>query len=191
MHWHGYVRYGGTKGSWSSWPSSCTGFQGHWVIINSCVHRREPSWWRTTVWCSELGSLTSLDAPELHASSDVNGPISLHQAVHVYNINVFKPSFHYGSRVHYVMVSKIQWIPVWLAPPSSIYKMTWLDCVAKWCERWRMCQGPTAFSSDDFNPLTVVDVYIRQGEWRRPTDDVYIRIWLIASFFVCSSLREL
>ena len=34
-----------------------------------------------TVWCSEIGSLTSLDAPELHASSDVREPISLHQAV--------------------------------------------------------------------------------------------------------------
>ena len=34
-----------------------------------------------TAWCSEIGSLTSLDAPELHASGDVNEPISLHQAV--------------------------------------------------------------------------------------------------------------
>ena len=34
-----------------------------------------------TVWCSEIGSLWSLDAPEFHASSDVRGPISLHQAV--------------------------------------------------------------------------------------------------------------
>ena len=32
-------------------------------------------------WCSEIGSLTSLDAPEFHASSDVREPISLHQAV--------------------------------------------------------------------------------------------------------------
>ena len=35
-----------------------------------------------TAWCSEIGSLTSLDAPELHAFSDVREPISLHQAVH-------------------------------------------------------------------------------------------------------------
>ena len=36
-----------------------------------------------TVWCSEIGSLTSLDAPSLglHASSDVREPISLHHAV--------------------------------------------------------------------------------------------------------------
>ena len=33
-----------------------------------------------TAWCSEIGSLTSLDAPELHAASDVREPISLHQA---------------------------------------------------------------------------------------------------------------
>ena len=33
--------------------------------------------------CSEIGSLTSLDAPELHASSNVREPISLHQAVYV------------------------------------------------------------------------------------------------------------
>ena len=34
-----------------------------------------------TVWCSEIGSLMTLDAPDLHAASDVRGPISLHQAV--------------------------------------------------------------------------------------------------------------
>ena len=31
----------------------------------------------------KLGPLASLDAPELHASSDVREPISLHQAVYV------------------------------------------------------------------------------------------------------------
>ena len=36
-----------------------------------------------TAWCSEIGPLRSLDAPELHASRDVREPISLHQAVHV------------------------------------------------------------------------------------------------------------
>ena len=34
-----------------------------------------------TVWCIEIGALTSLDAPELHASADVRKPISLHHAV--------------------------------------------------------------------------------------------------------------
>ena len=34
-----------------------------------------------TAWCSETGSLTSPNAPELYASSDVRGHISLHQAV--------------------------------------------------------------------------------------------------------------
>ena len=32
----------------------------------------------STAWCSELGSLTPLDASELQASSDVREPISLH-----------------------------------------------------------------------------------------------------------------
>ena len=32
-------------------------------------------------WCSEICSLTSLDARELHASSDVKEPISLHEAI--------------------------------------------------------------------------------------------------------------
>ena len=35
----------------------------------------------TSAWCSEIGLLRSVDAPELHASSDVREPISLHQAV--------------------------------------------------------------------------------------------------------------
>ena len=34
-----------------------------------------------TAWCKEIDSLTSPDAPECYASSDVRGPISLHQAV--------------------------------------------------------------------------------------------------------------
>ena len=33
-----------------------------------------------TAWCNEIGSLMLLDAPELHASSEVREPISLHQA---------------------------------------------------------------------------------------------------------------
>ena len=37
----------------------------------------------TTACCSEIGSLPSSDAPELHASSDVRKLISLHQAVYV------------------------------------------------------------------------------------------------------------
>ena len=36
---------------------------------------------QNTVWCSEIGSLTSLDACNSGASSDVREPISLHQAV--------------------------------------------------------------------------------------------------------------
>ena len=36
---------------------------------------------RHTAWGSEIGSLTSLDAPELHASSDIRELISLQQAV--------------------------------------------------------------------------------------------------------------
>ena len=41
-----------------------------------------------TAWCSEIGSLQSSDAPELHASSDVREPISLHQAVHTKTVMV-------------------------------------------------------------------------------------------------------
>ena len=57
-----------------------------------------PSWgrWGTeelivqwTAWCSEIGSL--MDAPELHASSDVREPISLHQAVHYYGQSQWTP----------------------------------------------------------------------------------------------------
>ena len=37
-----------------------------------------------TAWCSEIGSLMSLNAPGLHAFSDAKEPISLHQAVDAY-----------------------------------------------------------------------------------------------------------
>ena len=36
-----------------------------------------------TAWCSEIGSLTSLDACNSGAFCDVREPISLHQAVHI------------------------------------------------------------------------------------------------------------
>ena len=39
----------------------------------------------SAAWCSGIGSLMSLDAPGLHASSNVREPISLHQAVLVKN----------------------------------------------------------------------------------------------------------
>ena len=42
-----------------------------------------------TAWCSEIGLLQSLGAPELHASSDVREPISLHQSV-LAAINFYK-----------------------------------------------------------------------------------------------------
>ena len=44
---------------------------GHWCYSTN----------PNTAWWSEIGHLTSLDAPELHASSDVREPISLHQTV--------------------------------------------------------------------------------------------------------------
>ena len=34
--------------------------------------------------CSQIGSLTSLDETELHASSDVREPLSQHQAVELF-----------------------------------------------------------------------------------------------------------
>ena len=37
-----------------------------------------------SAWCSEIGSLWSPDAPELHASGDVRELISLHQAVYMF-----------------------------------------------------------------------------------------------------------
>ena len=46
----------------------------------------------STAWCSEIGSLTSLDACDSGASSDVRAPISLHQAV------LRKPIFPQGGK---------------------------------------------------------------------------------------------
>ena len=48
-----------------------------WPFLSS-VYR---SIYCSTVWNSEIGSLTSLDAPESLAFSDIRRPISLHQAV--------------------------------------------------------------------------------------------------------------
>ena len=49
-------------------------------------------WCTCTDWCSEIGSLTSLDACNSGASSDVREPISLHQAVCIFK-SAPPPSF--------------------------------------------------------------------------------------------------
>ena len=53
------------------------------MCISICFLRVSYSTLVYVAWCSEIGSLASLNAPEFHAFSDVREPISLHQAVHV------------------------------------------------------------------------------------------------------------
>ena len=50
-------------------------YMGTWCIYTN-VHKL-----LCTACCSKIGSLTSLDAPGLHASSDVREPSSLRQAI--------------------------------------------------------------------------------------------------------------
>ena len=45
-----------------------------------------------------------------------------------------------GACVHYVMVSKFQWKPFWLATQWD--PTEWLDCHPKSCELWRIHTGP-------------------------------------------------
>ena len=47
-----------------------------------------------TAWCSEIGSLASLDAPEFHAFSDIRKPISLHQALSYTSMHSRTPHAH-------------------------------------------------------------------------------------------------
>ena len=48
-----------------------------WIELGSKPKINGFRWMLDIAWCSEVGSLTSLDAPESHASSDVREPISL------------------------------------------------------------------------------------------------------------------
>ena len=52
-------------------------------MLASPAHQQKRKVCASTAWCSEIGSLTSLDACNSGASSDIREPISLHQAVHV------------------------------------------------------------------------------------------------------------
>ena len=56
---------------------------------------------KSTAWCSEIGSLTSRDACNSGASSDRRGPISLHHAVHMYDIVLHVRSFWYDTVLGY------------------------------------------------------------------------------------------
>ena len=66
---------------------------------------------QSSAWCSEVGSLTSLHAPELHhsASSDVREPISLHQAVYYsamhFNVSLTQPQPSSTSLVDFYEIS--------------------------------------------------------------------------------------
>ena len=53
------------------------------------------SWYDYTAWCSEIGPLQSLDAPEHDASSDVRELISLHQPVDFADCVVSKRNFSF------------------------------------------------------------------------------------------------
>ena len=62
--------------------------------FSMCMHAECACAFEYTAWCSEIGSLASLDAPEFYASTDVREPISLHQAVHM---NVRATTFLRGT----------------------------------------------------------------------------------------------
>ena len=84
----------------STFPKSFFPCCHHDCIVS--VNFNVPMQHNSTAWCSEIGSLTTLYAPEFHASSDVREPISLHQAV-LPNLPVFsKPyrSLHFKSLNH-------------------------------------------------------------------------------------------
>ena len=69
------------------------------VTIGNCnINNREQSKGHT-VWCSEIDSLVSLDAPELHASSDFREPISLHQTVYCRGSIVWGPALQVVNAV--------------------------------------------------------------------------------------------
>ena len=76
--------------AWSfSWPAMMHGFAFKFLAVKITLQSGQIDikdlltlfWAKHTAWCNETGSLTSLDAPESHASSDVREPISLHQAI--------------------------------------------------------------------------------------------------------------
>ena len=51
-----------------------------------------------------------------------------------------------GACAHYIMVSKIQWKPFWLA--TQLYPQNdWTAWVAKTCELWRIHTGPIGHQS--------------------------------------------
>ena len=79
-------------------------------------------------WCSEIGSLTSLDACNSGASSDVREPISLHQAVcilshtsvirksSIYHVYARMEQYHQGSLMYQLRCEKVGWVcaVIWL-----------------------------------------------------------------------------
>ena len=77
------------------------------------------------------------DCARLLSGSNMLEPTSLcwHATCEGFDTITCKP---YEGRVHYAMVSKIQWKPFWLTPALST---KWLDWVAKWCERWHIRTG--------------------------------------------------
>ena len=74
-----------------------------WRMSFFLTDKRTDSHLRTSVcadWCSEIGSLTSLDACNSGASSDHREPISLHQAVHTYARTHTRARAHTHTHTH-------------------------------------------------------------------------------------------
>ena len=77
-NWHDFFKFRVSKCNQSKWPFNCIGFHGHHVMWNPSIHRHVRSRSQCqlagalhiehhapctcTAWCSEIGSLTSLDA---------------------------------------------------------------------------------------------------------------------------------
>ena len=64
-----------TLGSVTDWASRVVASECLWPVKIHC------DFYGCTAWCSEIGSLTSLDVRNSGVFSDVREPISLHQAV--------------------------------------------------------------------------------------------------------------
>ena len=95
-----------------------------------------------TEWCSEIGSLMSLDVPELHASTDVREPISLHQAVveQSHTSHGFNTPLH--GKAMLAVCMRIE-IPPWSKSKSLQPRNSWgwsavwvCDIVRHWALVW-------------------------------------------------------
>ena len=148
---------------------------------NALPGNRHAFYCSRTAWCSEIGFLKSLDAPEFHASSDVREPISLHQAVHGAHLSWTVCQIQNFINAHFWQFCTLASQKEWL---SLSFAVTWTSTH----RGQRLVRGST-FELAETDYRNLFRLCYRAVAWNCSLDKVETVNVLISSFFFVRKLE--